>query len=347
MDLYSFLLRQVLFRLDAEAAHDLVLACLAHHRIWSSFAGRIISGPPPQPYPLSLFNLQFRNPVGLAAGMDKNGVALRVWEKLGFGFVEIGTVTALPQSGNPKPRLFRFPELGALINRMGFNNNGARNLALRLETLRACGKWPAIPIGINIGKSKIIPLESAHADYLASFQLLYRHSDYVVLNVSSPNTPGLRNLQNVESLAKILGTLRDWEGSASKPLLLKIAPDLAPKEITTIANLCEKEQLAGIVATNTTLDHSAISSSRRDEIGGLSGRPLREKSTAVIRQLRQTTQLPIIGSGGIFSSADANEKFQAGAHLVQIYTGFIYRGPALIREICAGLPYSCHRNSLI
>ncbi len=345
MDLYSFLLRQVFFRLDAEAAHDLALTCLSHHRFWSSLGSRVIFGPPQQSHPFSLFNLRFRNPVGLAAGMDKNGIALEAWEKLGFGFAEIGTVTALPQPGNPKPRLFRFPELGALINRMGFNNNGARHLALRLEALRNCGKWPGIPIGISIGKSKTIPSESAHTDYLESFQLLYRHSDYIVLNVSSPNTLGLRNLQNVESLAKILETLRDWEGSASKPLLLKIAPDLAPEEIIAIANLCEKEQLAGIVATNTTLDHSALSSSHHDEIGGLSGKPLREKSTAVIRQLRQVTQLPIIGSGGIFNSADANEKFQAGAHLVQIYTGFIYRGPALIREICAGLPYSYSNNS--
>ncbi|PWU06616.1 MAG: dihydroorotate dehydrogenase (quinone) [Verrucomicrobia bacterium] len=344
MDSYRFLLRQVLFRLDAEVAHDLVLKCLSCRPIWSC-SERFLSPPPSVPF--SLFNLHFRNPVGLAAGMDKDGVALEAWEKLGFGFVEVGTVTALPQLGNPKPRLFRFPELGALINRMGFNNNGARSLAQRMEALQNSGKRPGIPIGINIGKSRVIPLESAHSDYLESFRLLYQHGDYIVLNVSSPNTPGLRDLQHVESLAKILGTLRDWEGgNASKPLLLKIAPDLAPKEITDIASLCEKEQLAGIIATNTTLDHSALRSNHHDEIGGLSGRPLQEKSTAVIRQLRDVTHLPIVGCGGIFSSANANEKFQAGANLVQIYTGFIYRGPALIREICSGLPYSCCGNSL-
>ncbi len=338
MDLYGFLLRHVLFRLDAEATHEFILSCLSRPRLWS-FLGKRVFGSPPQNIPLSLFGLQFRNPVGLAAGMDKNGIALRSWEKLGFGFAEIGTVTAVPQLGNPRPRLFRFPELGALVNRMGFNNEGAYPLALRMETLRESGQWPTIPIGINIGKSKITPLESAHTDYLESFRLLHAHGDYFVLNISSPNTPGLRSLQSIEPLAKILGTLRDWEGSPSKPLLIKIAPDLDSENLIAIAKLCEQERLAGIIATNTTLDHSSISSSR-DEIGGLSGQPLQQRSNTVIRQLREITQLPIIGSGGIFTGADALAKFEAGANLVQIYTGFVYRGPALIREICSLPPRS-------
>lgn len=333
MDLYGFLLRQVLFRLDAETAHEFVLSCLSRHQFWNPLSHAVF-GPPPQNLPCSLFGLQFRNPVGLAAGMDKNGVALTAWEKLGFGFAEIGTVTALPQLGNPRPRLFRFPEFGALVNRMGFNNEGAQNMTRRMETLRSRGQWPRIPIGINIGKSRSTPLESAHRDYLESFRVLHPHGDYFVLNISSPNTPCLRTLQNIQQLAKILGTLRDWEGNASKPLLIKIAPDLTAKEVAALAKLCEKESIAGIVATNTTLDHSALSSCR-DEAGGLSGKPLLGQSNAVILQLRQVSPLPIIGSGGIFTGADAHTKFEAGANLVQIYTGFIYRGPALIREICS------------
>ncbi len=257
-------------------------------------------------------------------------MALPAWEALGFGFVEIGTVTAQAQPGNPKPRIFRYREQEALINRLGFNNDGAEVIAQRLRKLRARGRWPRIPVGINIGKSKVTPLENAAEDYLQSFRLLHEFADYIVLNVSSPNTPGLRTLQEHDALVVLLQTI--VRENRTKPILLKIAPDISDSDLSNIIAACEENGVAGIVATNTTLDHSAIPNAQ-DQAGGLSGAPLREKSTALVRAIATRSKLPVIGVGGISDAASAREKFEAGAKLIQVYTGFIYRGPGLLQEI--------------
>jgi dihydroorotate dehydrogenase len=264
----------------------------------------------------------------LAAGLDKNGVALSAWEALGFSFVEIGTVTAQAQPGNPRPRIFRYPEQNALINRLGFNNDGAEVVANHLTELRDRGGWPGIPVGINIGKSRDTPIERAVEDYLFSFRKVRTHADYVTLNVSSPNTPGLRELQGGQRLDELLRAINAERGDL--PLLVKIAPDLEPAALGEIVSVCEANNISGIIATNTTLDHSAIA---HDEEGGLSGAPLQRKSTAIIRQIANKTKIPIVGCGGILDAASAREKIAAGANLLQIYTGFIYRGPKLIREL--------------
>ncbi|CAN5501373.1 quinone-dependent dihydroorotate dehydrogenase [soil metagenome] len=284
----------------------------------------------PPPRPINVFGLQFPHPVGLAAGFDKNGVALPAWEALGFGFIEIGTVTAQPQRGNPQPRIFRFPEQQALINRLGFNNDGADAVAARLRRLRATGRWPRVPIGVNIGKSKVTPLEEAAEDYRYSFRVLREFADYAVLNVSSPNTPGLRSLQEHAALTDLLQTIADENSASPKPVLLKVAPDLSMANLDVIIAACEQHGIAGLIATNTTLDHSAIPP-EHDQTGGLSGAPLREKSTAFVRAIRDRTTLPIIGVGGIMDAASAREKLAAGATLLQVYTGYIYGGPALLR----------------
>lgn len=328
MDLYTDLLRPTLFRFDAETAHHLALTGL---RLTPTPILRGMFGRGAR-RPVKLFGLTFPNPVGLAAGMDKNAEALGAWESLGFGFVEAGTVTALAQPGNDKPRCFRFPRQHALINRMGFNNDGAEAVARRLAALRASGRWPRIPVGMNIGKSKVTALEDAAADYAASFRQLLPYGDYFVINVSSPNTPGLRQLQDRDSLARIVRTLKAIDGA--KPLLVKIAPDLTDDAVREMAELAEEERLDGLIATNTTLDHSAVPQ-ESDQAGGLSGSPLRTRSTEVLRLLRQNTDLPIIASGGVMSAESATEKLLAGASLVQIYTGFVYRGPNLIRQIAA------------
>ena len=264
--------------------------------------------------------------------MDKNASALRAWEALGFGFVEAGTITALAQPGNPKPRCFRYPSQQALINRMGFNNAGASAAAERLARQKASGRWPRVPVGINIGKSKLTPNEQAASDYATSYKLLLPFGDYFVINVSSPNTPNLRALQDRDSLAEIIRTLKRINNI--KPLLVKIAPDLTDEAVRDIAALAESERLAGLIATNTTLDHSSVPKDS-DQQGGLSGTPLRERSTEVLRILRSATDLPIIASGGIMDAASAHEKLEAGANLVQLYTGFVYHGPDLIRDIVA------------
>ena len=328
---YERLVRPLLFSLDPEAAHHLALNCLRLASRLSPALGLLSSFERPAK-PVQLFGLTFRNPVGLAAGFDKNGVALPAWAALGFGFVEIGTVTAKPQPGNPKPRIFRYPEQQALINRLGFNNDGADVVAARLRRLRESKHWPQIPVGINIGKSKVTPLEGAPDDYLYSFCQLAPLADYIAINVSSPNTPELRSLQEHEALTRLLSAIREENRRAQKPILLKIAPDLSPADLEAIIAACEANEISGIIATNTTLDHSSIPSAR-DEMGGLSGAPLREKSTEVIRFIRSCSQLPVIASGGIFDVQSAREKLDAGAQLLQIYTGYIYRGPGLIREI--------------
>lgn len=314
--------------LPAEAAHNLAILGL---RLTPPSLLRSAFGVTPQK-PTKLFGLTFPNPVGLAAGMDKNATALRAWEALGFGFIEAGTITAMAQPGNPKPRCFRYPSQQALINRMGFNNAGASVVANRLARQKASGRWPSVPVGINIGKSKLTPNEQAASDYATSYKLLLPFGDYFVVNVSSPNTPNLRALQDRDALAEIIRTLKRINNI--KPLLVKIAPDLTDDALRDIASLAESEHLAGLIATNTTLDHSSVPKDS-DQQGGLSGHPLRQRSTDVLRILRSATKLPIIASGGIMDAAAAHEKLEAGASLVQLYTGFVYNGPQLIRDIVA------------
>lgn len=332
---YERLVRPLLFSLDPEKAHHLALASLRAASAFPPLLATLRRFQPPL-QPSKVFGLDFPNPLGLAAGFDKNGVALPAWEALGFGFVEIGTVTAKAQPGNPKPRIFRHPEQQALINRLGFNNEGADAVAARLGKLRANGRWPKIPIGINIGKSRGTELALAADDYAYSFRRLRDFADYVVLNVSSPNTAGLRSLQNEQELRGLLQQISAENNAPSRPILVKIAPDLSFVELESLLVACEENGIAGIVATNTTLDHSALPAAR-GQTGGLSGRPLREKSTASVRTIRARSALPIIGVGGIFDAASAREKLEAGAELVQVYTGFIYRGPAMLKAIVSSL----------
>jgi dihydroorotate dehydrogenase len=327
VNIYTRILRPFLFKLDAERAHHLMLRQLS---MLPPLLVRMIFGRLPCSPPHQFFGMAFPRRVGLAAGMDKNGIALPGWEALGFGFVEIGTITARPQPGNPRPRLFRYPEQAALVNRMGFNNDGADAIADRLNRLRNAGKWPRIPVGINLGKSKNTPLDEASADYLYSFRALRPFGDYFVINVSSPNTPGLRELQETRRLSDIVHNLRREDAHAR--LLVKIAPDLRDEQALEIARLAADEKLTGVIATNTTLDHSALPNDR-DEPGGLSGAPLRARATHLLQLLSSQSSLPIIASGGVMDAASAKEKFDAGARLVQIYTGLVYRGPELIREI--------------
>ncbi len=328
---YERLVRQLLFTLEPERAHDLAIWSLQRAAKFP-LARRSLHAFRPGLRPRTVFGMTFPHPVGLAAGFDKNGLALPAWAALGFGFVEIGTVTAKAQPGNAKPRIFRLPQQEALINRLGFNNDGADVVAERLQKLRANGHWPRIPIGINIGKSKVTLLEAAAEDYVYSFEKLSPLADYIALNVSSPNTPGLRSLQEGESLSALLHSVAEANRHWRKPVLVKISPDLSPAELEQVITICEANEIAGIIATNTTIDHTVIPASK-DQSGGLSGKPLREKSTAIIRAIRARSRLPIIASGGIFDAESAREKFEAGAELLQIYTGYIYRGPRLLREL--------------
>lgn len=332
---YERFVRPLLFALDPETAHHFTLAGLrtSSHL---DLALKALKTFQPLSKPRSIFGLTFPNPIGLAAGFDKNGVALPAWEALGFGFIEVGTVTAKPQPGNAKPRIFRYPGQQALINRLGFNNDGADAVAERLLKLRESGRWPRVPIGINIGKSRATPLEEAAADYRYSFQRLQPFADYITLNVSSPNTPGLRSLQRQESLSILLDAVRHENEGVQKPVVVKISPDLHPDELAEIIATCEGNQVAGIIATNTTLDHSGISS-HEDQAGGLSGAPLREKSTALVRAIAEGSTIPVIASGGIVDADSAREKMQAGAQLLQLYTGYVYRGPGLLRELVEAL----------
>ncbi len=302
----------------------------------------------------NLFRLNFPNPVGLAAGFDKDGVAASIWSSLGFGFAELGTVTFHAQPGNPRPRLFRLPLDKAALNRMGFNNNGAEAMAARLIQ-KKYELTQSIPIGINLGKSKITPLEAAAEDYLNSFRLLKELGDYFVVNVSSPNTPGLRSLQDASMLSAILDLLQQ-ENNSQKPIFVKIAPDLSWEAIADIISLAKTYQLAGIIATNTTIRRDGLKTqvidqtgkSPQEEAGGISGEPLRDRSTEVIRFIWQQTQgqMPTIGVGGIFSPEDAWEKITAGASLIQVYTGWIYEGPLMVRRILTGLLSKLEQNGL-
>ena len=332
---YELFVRPLLFSLDAETAHHVtmqLLNCASNFDI----ALRAFRPFQPKSKPITLFGLTFPNPIGLAAGLDKNGVALPAWAALGFGFIEIGTVTAKAQPGNPKPRIFRLPEQQALINRLGFNNDGADAIGQRLRALRETGRWPTVPIGINIGKSRVTPLEHATGDYLYSFRVLRDFADYITLNISSPNTPGLRELQEPERLSELLHAIGDEAGTAPKPLVVKISPDVSDAELKAILAVCEENGVSGIIATNTTLDHSSIAS-QLDQPGGLSGAPLRDKSTALVREINARSTIPVIASGGVFDAESAREKFQAGAQLIQLYTGLVYRGPQLLREIMDSL----------
>jgi dihydroorotate dehydrogenase len=332
---YERFVRPLLFLLDPETAHHFAIAML-HHASRVDLALKALKAFQPHPKPKTVFGLTFPNPIGLAAGFDKNGVALPAWEALGFGFIEIGTITAKAQTGNPRPRIFRFPEQQVLINRLGFNNDGADVVAERLRKLRESGRWPRVPVGINIGKSKITPVEEAAVDYCYSFQRLHSFADYVALNISSPNTPGLRSLQTRESLSILLRAIREENQTAGKPIVIKIAPDLSSTELEEIIAVCEENEVAGIIATNTTLDHSAISPGQ-NQAGGLSGGPLREKSTAFVRAITARSKIPVIASGGISDLGSTREKLEAGAQLLQVYTGYIYRGPGLLREIVENL----------
>jgi len=345
---YRQVVRPVLYRLgkgDAEVAHEQTLAGLRLlGRIpGTAGAGARLYGSASVPSPRTVFGVRFPSPVGLAAGMDKNGIALPAWRALGFGFVEVGTVTAHPQPGNPRPRLFRLVEHEAVINRMGFNNLGSDALASRLQAYGPLG----YPLGVSIGKSKVTPIEHAVDDYVTSLRRLYRYGDYFAVNVSSPNTPGLRSLQDAGQLRELLGALQaeaasmTVAGLSPKPILVKIAPDLTSSAIGELLQVCTDVGVAGIIATNTTIDHSAVSGHPlAAETGGLSGRPLTEVAAKTVAHIHAETggALPIIGVGGILEPSDATRLFDAGASLVQVYTGLIYRGPGLIRKINRSLP---------
>ncbi|HEY6204619.1 MAG TPA: quinone-dependent dihydroorotate dehydrogenase [Chthoniobacterales bacterium] len=332
---YERFVRPLLFAFDPETSHELAITTLraASH---VDLALRLLKTFRPPEKPKSLFGLSFPNPIGLAAGFDKNGVALPAWAALGFGFIEIGTITAQPQRGNPKPRIFRVPGQPTLINSLGFNNEGADAVAFRLQKLRARGKWPTVPVGINIGKSRSTPVEEAAHDYLDCFRKLRPFADYIAVNISSPNTPGLRSLQDRQLLEPLLRELQRENSQPTKPVLVKIAPDLSATRLDEIIAACEQNSIAGIIATNTTVDHSGIPAAH-DRQGGVSGAALRAKSTEIVRAIAARASMPVIACGGIVDAASAREKVDAGAHLLQVYTGYVYRGPALLRELAPQL----------
>ena len=360
--LHKKLIRPLLFQKDAERSHNFVvtqlgrvsrspLACAVVEKIYGS----------PE-LPTEVFGLKFPNPVGLAAGMDKHAAAVPGWAALGFGFCELGGVTWHAQDGNPKPRMFRAVADEAVINRMGFNNSGAEAVAQKLSEWKRLGRWPNHPVGINLGKSKITTLEKAAEDYANSFRVLRDLADFFVVNVSSPNTPNLRQLQDKAALDEILAAIQEMQPRdacsvmrekqdaasrithhASKPILVKVAPDLSFDALDEILQLVGPRHLAGIVATNTTITRPATDNATLQKIyaetGGLSGKPLRARSTEIIRHLHRQTngKLPIIGVGGIFTADDAWEKITAGASLIQCYTGLVYEGPGLAKKIVTGL----------
>jgi dihydroorotate dehydrogenase len=319
--------------MDPERVHHLALATL---ETTSRFPWllNLIPRISDQRLVREVFGIRFPNPIGLAAGFDKNGVALPAWEAFGFGFAEIGTITAQSQPGNPLPRIFRIPEMEALINRLGFNNEGVEKIGVRLERLRQSSRWLKIPVGINIGKTKVVPLEEATDDYLESFRRLQGIGDYFVLNVSSPNTPGLRKLQEKGAIGELFEAIQ--QQNLGKPLLVKIAPDLTREQVDDILELAKEHRLAGIIATNTTTDQQTIPEEKR-QAGGLSGKPLRTRSLEILRHIRRQSSLPVISVGGIMSADDARERFDAGAELIQLYTGFVYHGPGLVREVAGSL----------
>jgi dihydroorotate dehydrogenase len=332
------LVKPLLFQLDAERAHDITLKSLK----WAEKSGLLHLYPKaPKSLSRQVMGIDFPNAVGLAAGLDKNGAVIDGMSALGFGFIEIGTVTPRPQPGNPKPRLFRVTEANGIINRFGFNNLGVDNL---IENVKGA-KYKGV-LGINIGKNFDTPNERAVDDYLLCMQKVYSHAHYITVNISSPNTKNLRDLQEKEALSSLLSSLKLEQSKLAEkhgkyvPVTLKIAPDLNHEQVVEIANLLMQHQIDGVIATNTTLSRDAVKGMHNaEETGGLSGEPVKQQSTIVIGQLSKQLQgsLPIIGVGGILSGADAAEKIAAGASLVQVYSGLIYKGPTLVRDICKTL----------
>jgi dihydroorotate dehydrogenase len=331
-------IRKVLFQFDAETIHDLTIKGLKHtgKSPLNAFYKQSV-----QHKPLSVMGINFPNPVGLAAGLDKNAECINAFAAMGFGFVEVGTVTPRPQPGNSKPRIFRLPGANAVINRMGFNNKGVDYLVSQVQAANFKGV-----LGINIGKNKDTPEENAKDDYLHCMRKVYDLATYITVNISSPNTPGLRSLQYGAALDELLSSLKTEQKILAEkfdkyiPLAVKIAPDLSADEIKSIAQSLIENEIDGVIATNTTLSREGVESLEfGDEQGGLSGQPVKNKSTQVIKLLSEAldNKLPIIGVGGVASSSDANEKLQAGASLVQVYTGFIYQGPPLVKKIINGL----------
>ncbi|MGY5848029.1 quinone-dependent dihydroorotate dehydrogenase [Salegentibacter sp. HM20] len=331
--MYKSLIRPLLFKFDPESIHHFtfkMLRKMSKSKPVSDFLRKHYQVEDPR-LEREVFGLKFKNPVGLAAGFDKDAKLYKELSNLGFGFVEIGTLTPKPQPGNEKQRLFRLKEDQAIINRMGFNNEGVQAAVERLKSN------PGVLIGGNIGKNKVTPNEKAGEDYKICFEALYEYVDYFVVNVSSPNTPNLRELQDKAPLTELLNSLQQLNSAKpkQKPILLKIAPDLTEAQLLDIIEIVQTTGIAGVIATNTTISREGLQSHHKDEMGGLSGKPLKNKSTEVIRFLSEKSgnAFPIIGVGGIHSAEDAMEKLKAGASLVQLYTGFIYEGPGLIKEI--------------
>ena len=336
--MYKAIIRPLFFNFDPEKIHNFTFSLL---RILNKFGFgsifRSIYNVENAKLERELFGLKFPNPVGLAAGFDKDAKLYKELSNLGFGFIEIGTVTPKPQPGNDKQRLFRLKEDSAIINRMGFNNGGVEEVVERLKKNSNSSSTESVLIGGNIGKNKVTPNEEAVNDYLICFEALFDYVDYFVVNVSSPNTPNLRELQEKKPLTELLQTLQNKNNSKQKrkPILLKIAPDLSDEQLMDIIDIVAQTKIDGIIATNTTISREGLVSENRNEMGGLSGKPLRKRATEVIRFLSEKSNkaFPIIGVGGIHSAEDALEKLDAGASLIQLYTGFIYEGPALIKEI--------------
>jgi dihydroorotate dehydrogenase len=332
-------MKKYLFKLDPEHAHEQTIGALKFaKRIGGTGPLHLMYGFKDQSLVSDLWGLRFMNPVGLAAGFDKNAEVYRGLAALGFGFVEVGTVTPVAQSGNEKPRLFRLVEDEAVINRMGFNNAGVGIASENLVNYERV----KIPIGVNIGKNKITPNEDAASDYEKCLEALYPYGHYFVINISSPNTPNLRDLQETESLRQLLKAIRnkanelEKKGAKRKPILLKVAPDMSDEHMSDVVQVAVAEGVSGIIATNTTLSREGlINQTHLNEMGGLSGKPLTERSTTWIKEIYQETgsQIPIIGVGGIFNGDDAYEKIRAGASLVQVYTGMIYEGPKVVNKI--------------
>jgi dihydroorotate dehydrogenase len=333
------LLRRALFTLDPETAHRLVMT-LMHFSHEHPGALRLLSwtfGGADDRLGVDLFGHRFANPFGLAAGFDKDGEAAAAWSALGFGHAELGTVTAIPQPGNPKPRLFRLPESRAIINRMGFNNHGAAALSARLASDRGLPYWPAAPVVVNVGKSRAVEVEEAIPDYRAALTMVWQVADLIELNVSSPNTPGLRSLQAAEPLRALLGLTEELRLELGpKPVLLKIAPDLSEPELDALVAAAETHHIDGLVATNTTIRRDLLPRDPQ-QAGGLSGEPLGPLALQILRQLRARTRLPLVAVGGVMNATDAIARFEAGASLVQLYSGWIYSGPAMLRSLKRGV----------
>lgn len=342
---YKALLRPLLFLKDPEKTHEQMLALLAQLGFLKGTL-KWLFGIEDKRLEVKFGSMTFSNPVGLAAGFDKNAQAIKIWPGFGFGFIEIGAITAHPQPGNPKPRLFRLPKDHALINRLGFNNEGAEAIGKKLEIFEKKEEMPEIPLGINIGRSKIVETRDASKDYLFTFERLYSYGDYFTLNVSSPNTPDLRELQEKVHLIELLKAIQGKNQELAtkfqtreKPILVKIAPDMEFSQLDEIIEVVQSLKISGIIATNASAFLREKLTARTDEAGGLSGKPLKARATSFIRHIYRVThgKLPIIGSGGIFTAEDAYEKITAGATAVQIYTGFVYEGPAAVRKINRGL----------